>query len=158
MIIDGTDNADYFMYRFNISKKDEKRFKLIKEFSYEIDEGVEVIGRIIKDSITTFTTMKKTKINNTNQIYYEFELKIINTDNILINIIKTIQALFLSKAPLASTRISTSSAVKLARINRNNCNSFSKSIAPIFSLIHENPCANFSSICCFILIFIYLFF
>ena len=77
-----------------------KRFKLIKEFSYEIDEGVEVIGRIIKDSITTFTTMKKSKINNTNQIYYEFELKIINTDNILINIIKTIQALFLSKVVL----------------------------------------------------------
>lgn len=77
-----------------------KRFKLIKEFSYEIDKGVEVIGRIIKDSITTFTTMKKSKINNTNQIYYEFELKIINTDNILINIIKTIQALFLSKVVL----------------------------------------------------------
>jgi poly(A) polymerase len=35
MIIDGTDNADYFMYRFNISKKDEKRFKLINFFYKE---------------------------------------------------------------------------------------------------------------------------
>ena len=77
-----------------------KRFKLIKEFSYKIDEGVEVIGRIIKDSITNYLTMKKSKINNTNQIYYEFELKIKNMDNILINIIKTIQALFLSKVVL----------------------------------------------------------
>jgi hypothetical protein len=77
-----------------------KRFKLIKEFTFEIDKGVEVIGRIIKDSITTFTTMKKSRINNTNQIYYEFELKIKNMDNILVNIIKTIQALFLSKVVL----------------------------------------------------------
>ena len=33
------------------------------------------------------------RINNTNQIYYEFELNIKNMDVILINIIKTIQAL-----------------------------------------------------------------
>ena len=77
-----------------------KRFKLIKEFSYVIDDGVEVIGRIIKDSITNYSTMKKSRINNTNQIYYEFELKIVNMDNILVNIIKTIQALFLSKIVL----------------------------------------------------------
>ena len=77
-----------------------KRFKLIKEFSYEIDDGVEVIGRIIKDSINNYLTMKKSKINNTNQIYYEFELKIKNMDKILVSIIKTIQALFLSKVVL----------------------------------------------------------
>ena len=77
-----------------------KRFKLIKEFSFVIDDGVEVIGRIIKDSITNYATMKKSRINNTNQIYYEFELKIVNMDNILVNIIKTIQALFLSKIVL----------------------------------------------------------
>ena len=77
-----------------------KRFKLIKEFSYEIDDGIIVIGRIIKDSISNYTTMKKSHINNTNQIYYEFELNIKNMDVILINIIKTIQALFLSKIVL----------------------------------------------------------
>ena len=32
MIIDGTDNADYFVYKFNISKKDQKRLKLIDSF------------------------------------------------------------------------------------------------------------------------------
>ena len=34
MIIDGTDNADYFLYKFNISKKDQKRLKAI-EFFYK---------------------------------------------------------------------------------------------------------------------------
>ena len=35
MIIDGTDNADYFIYKFNISKKDQKRLKLIDNFYKE---------------------------------------------------------------------------------------------------------------------------
>ena len=32
MIVDGTDNTDYFIYKFNISKKDQKRLKLIDFF------------------------------------------------------------------------------------------------------------------------------
>jgi len=32
LIIDETDNADYFIYKFNISKKDQKRIKLIDKF------------------------------------------------------------------------------------------------------------------------------
>ena len=32
MIIDETDNADYFIYKFNISKKDQKRIKVIDNF------------------------------------------------------------------------------------------------------------------------------
>ena len=35
MIIDGTDNIDYFFYKFNISKKDQKRLKLINLFYKE---------------------------------------------------------------------------------------------------------------------------
>ena len=35
MIVDGTDNADYFMYKFNISKKDQKRLKVIDFFYKE---------------------------------------------------------------------------------------------------------------------------
>ena len=31
-IIDGTDNADYFLFKYNISKKDQKRIKLIDDF------------------------------------------------------------------------------------------------------------------------------
>ena len=32
LIIDGTDNTDYFIYKFNISKKDQKRLKAIDNF------------------------------------------------------------------------------------------------------------------------------
>ena len=32
LIIDGTDNADYFLYKFNISKKDKRRLKIIDNF------------------------------------------------------------------------------------------------------------------------------
>ena len=35
MIIDETDNVDYFLYKFNISKKNQKRIKIIDEFFKE---------------------------------------------------------------------------------------------------------------------------
>jgi len=35
LIIDGTDNTDYFFYKFNMSKKDQKRLKLIDHFYKE---------------------------------------------------------------------------------------------------------------------------
>jgi tRNA nucleotidyltransferase/poly(A) polymerase len=35
MIIDGTDNTDYFLYRFNMSKKNQKRIKIIDNFYRE---------------------------------------------------------------------------------------------------------------------------
>ena len=35
MIIDGTDNTEYFLYKFNVSKKDQKRLKLINHFYKE---------------------------------------------------------------------------------------------------------------------------
>ena len=38
MVIDDTDNSDYFLYKFNLSKKDEKRIKKISNF-YKEKEG-----------------------------------------------------------------------------------------------------------------------
>ena len=35
MIVDGTDNTDYFIYKFNLSKKDQKRLKSIDFFYKE---------------------------------------------------------------------------------------------------------------------------
>jgi poly(A) polymerase len=35
LVIDGTDNTDYFLYKFKISKKDQRRFKLIDLFYRE---------------------------------------------------------------------------------------------------------------------------
>ena len=32
MIIDDTDNVDYFLYKYNLSKKDQKRIKIISDF------------------------------------------------------------------------------------------------------------------------------
>ena len=52
MIIDETDNAEYFLYKFNISKKDQKRLKLIDSFYKE------------KTSIKNFTE------KNFNKIFY----------------------------------------------------------------------------------------
>jgi len=39
MIIDGTDNVDYFIYKFNISKKDQKRLRVI-DFFYKEDVDI----------------------------------------------------------------------------------------------------------------------
>ena len=33
MIVDGTDNVDYFIYKFNISKKDQKRLIFLNNFN-----------------------------------------------------------------------------------------------------------------------------
>jgi poly(A) polymerase len=35
LLIDGTDNTDYFIYKFNLSKKDQKRLKIIDNFYKE---------------------------------------------------------------------------------------------------------------------------
>ena len=35
MIVDETDNVDYFLYKFNISKKNQRRLKLIEHFYKE---------------------------------------------------------------------------------------------------------------------------
>ena len=52
MIIDETDNTEYFLYKFNISKKDQKRLKLIDTFYKE------------KTSVKNFTE------KNFNKIFY----------------------------------------------------------------------------------------
>ena len=52
LIIDGSDNADYFIYRFNISKKDQKRLKIIDNF--------------YKDKITVKSFSEK----NLNKVFY----------------------------------------------------------------------------------------
>ena len=52
LIIDKTDNADYFIYKFNISKKDQKRLKIIDDF--------------FKNKISS----KSFSENNLNKIFY----------------------------------------------------------------------------------------
>ena len=52
MIVDKTDNADYFLYKFNISKKNQKRIKVVDYFYKE------------KINLNSFT------INNMNKVFY----------------------------------------------------------------------------------------
>tara|TARA_B100001057_G_scaffold325204_1_gene325403 strand:- start:1324 stop:2598 length:1275 start_codon:yes stop_codon:yes gene_type:complete len=52
LIIDKTDNTDYFIYKFNISKKDQKRIKMLDDF--------------YKDKITSKSFSEK----NLNRIFY----------------------------------------------------------------------------------------
>ena len=52
MIIDGTDNTDYFLYKYNLSNKDKKRIKFVDDF--------------YKDKINS----KKFLENNLNKIFY----------------------------------------------------------------------------------------
>ena len=42
LIADGTDNADYFIYKFNISKKYQKRILTIKDFFYKNKENQKI--------------------------------------------------------------------------------------------------------------------
>ena len=51
LVLDDSDNSDYFFYKFNISKKGQKRISFLKEFYTKIN-------------IKTFTT------NNLNKIFY----------------------------------------------------------------------------------------
>ena len=53
LIVDGSDNADYFMYKFNISKKEKKRINFLNNFYLNINSK-------------TFTTKNLSKI-----FYYE---------------------------------------------------------------------------------------
>ena len=91
MIIDETDNADYFIYKFNMSKKDQKRIKIIDNF--------------FKEKITSKTFTK----NNINKVFYyhgkEVALDILNhriiklkkADNSLKELVKYYEN---SKAPV----------------------------------------------------------
>ena len=54
LIINGSDNADYFIYKFNLSKKDQKRLKIIDNF--------------YKDKITIKSFSEK----NLNKIFYYY--------------------------------------------------------------------------------------
>ena len=75
MVIDDTDNSDYFLYKFNISKKDEKRIKKISNFYKEkqgfkkfnekdINEIFYYDGKQAVLDILNFKIIKSKKIDN----------------------------------------------------------------------------------------------
>ena len=75
MVIDDTDNSDYFLYKFNISKKDAKRIKKISNFykekggfkkfnEKEINEIFYYDGKQAVLDILNFKIIKSKKIDN----------------------------------------------------------------------------------------------
>jgi len=74
-----------------------KTFKLIKRFRYDIGNGFEVVGMMIKTNNKIVNDLKKSKILIANRIY-EFEL-IVKNDNrqlILENIINVLKSFFMT--------------------------------------------------------------
>ena len=75
MVVDDTDNSDYFLYKFNLSKKDEKRIKKISNFYKEkqgfkkfnekdINEIFYYDGKQAVLDILNFKIIKSKKIDN----------------------------------------------------------------------------------------------
>jgi len=76
MIIDTTDNTDYFLYKFNISKKNQKRIKIIDSFFKENEKLIKINERNLNKifyyegkqaviDILNFKLIKSKKFENT---------------------------------------------------------------------------------------------
>ena len=74
MVIDGTDNVDYFIYKFNLSKKDQKRLIFLNNFNYQkitnktfLEENLNKIfyfnGRESLMDVIYFKIFKSRKVN-----------------------------------------------------------------------------------------------
>ncbi len=99
LIIDQTDNAEYFLYKFNISKKDQKRIKIIDDF--------------YKDKLTNKTFSE----SNLNRIFYfkgkEALIDILNfrlltqkkLDNNLIGLIKSYKEMNMPVMPIKADNL-----------------------------------------------------
>jgi poly(A) polymerase len=99
LIIDGSDNTDYFIYKFNISKKDQKRLKIIDNF--------------YKDKITVKSFSEK---NLSKVFYYHGKQSVIDilshrvftlkkVDKKLINLIREFQFKILPTLPIGAKEL-----------------------------------------------------
>ena len=70
MIIDGTDNVNYFIYKFNISKKDQKRLLFLNDFylqkitTVNLNKILYLNGRKAVMDIIYFKIFKSKKVDN----------------------------------------------------------------------------------------------
>ena len=96
LVIDGTDNADYFLYKFKISKKDQKRLKLIDLFYRE------------KVSLNNFTEKKLNKFfyfNGRQAVIDIINFKIFNSSKIekkLVKLLDTYKAKEIPTLPIGA--------------------------------------------------------
>ena len=99
MIIDGTDNVDYFIYKFNLSKKDKKRLIFLNKFNLE------------KNTSQTFSEKNLNKIFYFNgkealmDIIYFKIFKSSKTDNKLIKLIEVFKEKKIPVMPLKASML-----------------------------------------------------
>ena len=89
MIIDETDNSDYFSFRFNISKKDQKRIKILDNFYKEkinsktfTEDNLNKVfyynGKQAVIDILNYRRIKSNKVDkNLEELIKSFEIKTI---------------------------------------------------------------------------------
>jgi len=94
MIIDGTDNVNYFIYKFNISKKDQKRLLFLSDFYSQkitrvnLNKILYFNGREAVMDIIYFKIFKSKKVDNNLltliKIFEEKEIPIMSIDAIML--------------------------------------------------------------------------
>jgi len=95
LVIDGTDNLDYFLYKFKISKKDQKRLKLIDHFYKE------------KVSVNNFTEKNLNKFfyfNGRQAIIDIINFKIFNSNKLEKKLVKLLEAYKVKEIPTLPIR------------------------------------------------------
>ena len=99
MIIDNTDNADYFIYKFNISKKDQKRIKYLDNF-YK--------SKINKNTFTEKNLVKKLYFDGKESVLDILNYKILTSKKIdqkLIDLKNTFENKDLPKFPIETKNL-----------------------------------------------------
>ena len=101
MIIDGTDNTDYFLYKFNISKKDQKRLKTINLF-YKEEENIKKFNEKSFNKIFYF--------NGKQAVIDVINFKIFTSDKVekkLINLMESYKNKVIPTMPIGANNLMT---------------------------------------------------
>ena len=101
MIIDGTDNTDYFLYKFNISKKDQKRLKTINLF-YKEEESIKKFNEKSFNKIFYF--------NGKQAVIDVINFKIFTSDKVekkLINLLESYKNKVIPTMPIGANNLMT---------------------------------------------------
>ena len=101
MIIDGTDNTDYFLYKFNISKKDQKRLKTINLF-YKEEENIKKFNEKSFNKIFYF--------NGKQAVIDIINFKIFTSDKVekkLINLMESYKNKVIPTMPIGANNLMT---------------------------------------------------
>jgi len=87
-------------------EKQEKRFRYVKKFNYDLKNGIVASAMIVKSCEKEFSNLKKSKVLVMNQ-RYEFELTVNDTTNLLTTIVIAIKSLFMSNIILTKKQQET---------------------------------------------------